>query len=89
MLTLTALACPGRPRPRICWAAQHGAWRSYGCSALPLLDPDPAGESVLASAMPPEHYEHAVSRAVELASEGKLEKIVLAREVLVQRPDAV
>ncbi len=45
---------------------------------LPLLDPDPAGEFVLASAMPPEHYEQAVSQAVALAAQGRLEKIVLA-----------
>ena len=36
--------------------------------------------------MPPEHYEQAVARAVELAAAGELEKIVLAREVLVHAP---
>jgi salicylate biosynthesis isochorismate synthase len=48
---------------------------------LPLLDPAPATRAQVASAMPPEHYEAAVARATELIGEGKLEKIVLAREV--------
>src|SRR5262249_55622546 len=58
--------------------------------ALPLLDPAPAGRFRVASAMPPEHFEHAVARAVALIgdpSEG-LEKIVLAREVDVHAPRA-
>ena len=55
---------------------------------LPLLDPDPAGRYRVAGAMPPEHYEAAVSRAVEHIRAGALEKIVLAREVEVHAPVA-
>src|SRR4029077_9564031 len=44
---------------------------------LPLLDPAPAGRFQVASTMPPEHYEAAVARAVELIGRGRLEKIVL------------
>jgi salicylate biosynthesis isochorismate synthase/menaquinone-specific isochorismate synthase len=50
---------------------------------LPLLDPAPTGHFQVLSAMPPEHYEQAVARAVELIAAGALEKIVLAREVQV------
>ncbi len=53
---------------------------------LPLLDPAPAGRFLIASAMPPEHFEHAVARAVELIADGQLQKIVLAREVQVHAP---
>jgi isochorismate synthase len=53
---------------------------------LPLLDPDPAGRFSVASAMPPEHYEAAVARAVERIRAGDLDKIVLAREVQVHAP---
>jgi len=53
---------------------------------LPLLDPAPTGRFQLASAMPPEHYEQAVARAVALIGAGELEKIVLAREVQVHAP---
>ena len=42
----------------------------------------------MASAMPPEHYEAAVARAVELIGAGEMEKIVLAREVQVHAPRA-
>jgi salicylate biosynthesis isochorismate synthase/menaquinone-specific isochorismate synthase len=53
---------------------------------LPLLDPDPAGRFQVASTMPPEHYEQAVARAVDLIRAGSLEKIVLAREVEIHAP---
>jgi salicylate biosynthesis isochorismate synthase/menaquinone-specific isochorismate synthase len=53
---------------------------------LALLDPAPSGRYRIASAMPPEHYEAAVARAVEQIRGGDLEKIVLAREVDVHAP---
>ena len=53
-------------------------------AALPLLDPHPAARVRVASAMPPEHYEAAVARAVERIRAGALDKVVLAREVTVQ-----
>jgi salicylate biosynthesis isochorismate synthase/menaquinone-specific isochorismate synthase len=55
---------------------------------LPYLDPDPAGRVRVASAMPPEHYEAAVERAVEQIRAGALDKVVLAREVQVHAPAA-
>ncbi len=53
---------------------------------LPLLDPHPTERHTIAGAMAPEHYEAAVGRGVELIAAGKLEKIVLAREVHVHAP---
>jgi isochorismate synthase len=53
---------------------------------LPLLDPHPTEHHTISSAMAPEHYEAAVARAVELIADGRLEKIVLAREVDVHGP---
>jgi salicylate biosynthesis isochorismate synthase len=53
---------------------------------LPMLDPAPTGRYQVASAMPPEHYEAAVARAVALIEEGEIEKVVLAREVQVHAP---
>ena len=50
---------------------------------LPLVDPDPAVRARVGGAMPPEHYEDAVARAVERIAAGELEKVVLAREVQV------
>jgi menaquinone-specific isochorismate synthase len=55
---------------------------------LPLLDPAPTGRYRVASAMPPEHYEAAVARASELIGLGRLEKVVLAREVQAHAPHA-
>src|SRR6185312_3070963 len=56
--------------------------------SLPLLDPAPTGRYRVVSAMPPEHYEGAVARAVERIRAGALEKVVLAREVQVHAPRA-
>ncbi|MEA2271943.1 MAG: menaquinone-specific isochorismate synthase [Solirubrobacteraceae bacterium] len=50
---------------------------------LPLLDPSPVERSRISSAMPPEHFEHAVASAVRRIRNGELEKVVLAREVQV------
>jgi salicylate biosynthesis isochorismate synthase len=55
---------------------------------LPLLDPASTGRFQVSSGMPPEHYEAAVARAVELIRDGRLQKIVLAREVQVHAPSA-
>ena len=81
-LTLTALASPD-DMPEELLARLERRLDELRTSAPPLLDPAPAGRFVIASAMPPEHYEGAVSRATEMIAAGALEKIVLAREVQV------
>ena len=53
---------------------------------LPLLDPAPTGRFLLSSGMPPEHYEAAVARAAETIRAGRIQKIVVAREVQVHAP---
>jgi len=55
---------------------------------LPLPDPHPTGEARIASALPPERFERSVAHAVERIHAGELEKVVLAREVLVEAPRA-
>src|SRR3954470_20091077 len=84
-LTLAALARPDDVPDELVarLEARAGELRDH---ALPLLDPDPAGRFRVASAMPPEHYEAAVARAVERIRSGALAKIVLAREVQVHAP---
>ena len=52
-------------------------------ASMPLIDPDPVARPRVASAAVPAHYEEAVRRAVEQIRLGRLEKIVLAREVRV------
>jgi salicylate biosynthesis isochorismate synthase len=86
-LTLAALASPDDMAEDLhaALSARLGELRSR---ALPLLDPAPLGRFQVSSAMPPEHYEAAVARAVELIAAGRIEKIVLAREVQVHAPVA-
>jgi isochorismate synthase len=84
-LTLAAVAAPDDDADAL---AARLVERAEGLrtAPLPLLDPDPAGRFRVISAMPPEHYESAVARAVERIRAGALDKIVLAREVQVHAP---
>jgi salicylate biosynthesis isochorismate synthase/menaquinone-specific isochorismate synthase len=84
-MTLAALASPD-DTPEELHAALSERLSELRERPLPLLDPAPAGRFQVASAMPPEHFEAAVARAVELIGGGELEKIVLAREVQVHAP---
>jgi salicylate biosynthesis isochorismate synthase/menaquinone-specific isochorismate synthase len=52
-------------------------------ATMPLYDPDPVESPRVASSAPPEHFESAVARAVEIIRSGEVEKVVLAREVRV------
>jgi salicylate biosynthesis isochorismate synthase/menaquinone-specific isochorismate synthase len=47
------------------------------------------GEATVAGTAPPEHYEQAVARATQMIRDGELEKVVLAREVLLRRESAI
>jgi salicylate biosynthesis isochorismate synthase/menaquinone-specific isochorismate synthase len=84
-MTLAALACPDDLAEELL-ARLTARVEELRHAPLPLLDPAPAGRFHVSSAMPPEHYEQAVARAVELIAAEQLEKIVLAREVQVHAP---
>jgi menaquinone-specific isochorismate synthase len=86
-LTLAAVAAPDDDVDELV-ARLRSRGEALRTEPLPLLDPDPAGRFRVASAMPPEHYESAVARAVERIRAGALDKIVLAREVQVYAPRA-
>jgi salicylate biosynthesis isochorismate synthase/menaquinone-specific isochorismate synthase len=84
-LTLTALVSPD-DLPDELLAGLLARVEELEQRRLPLLDPAPSGRFQVASAMPPEHFESAVARASELIAQGRMEKIVLAREVQVHAP---
>jgi salicylate biosynthesis isochorismate synthase len=46
-------------------------------------------DAIVSSSASPEHYEQAVARAVEMIRAGELDKIVLAREVLLRRKSRI
>ncbi len=50
-----------------------------------MLDPSPLDGTRVRSVRPPSDFEHAVERAVERIGDGEFEKVVLAREVEVER----
>ena len=81
-MTLCALAAPDDTAEQLLARLEHRVVE-LRAEPLALLDPAPTGRYRIASAMPPEHYEAAVVRAVELIRAGQLEKVVLAREVQV------
>ncbi|WP_445150900.1 isochorismate synthase [Baekduia sp. Peel2402] len=85
-LTLTVLATPDDVASDLVARAARRAESLDLSARMPLLDPDPAGRYRVVSAMPPEHYEQAVARAVDRIALGELTKIVLAREVEVHAP---
>jgi salicylate biosynthesis isochorismate synthase/menaquinone-specific isochorismate synthase len=55
---------------------------------MPLFDPSPGGDTAITSVTAPGAYEAAVAAAVERIRAGELEKVVLAREVVVEGPAA-
>lgn len=61
------------------------ALESVDACLMPSPDEPAAGEATVSSSASPEHYEQAVARATEMIRAGELEKIVLAREVLLRR----
>jgi salicylate biosynthesis isochorismate synthase/menaquinone-specific isochorismate synthase len=65
--------------------ARIGALRA---AKPPLWDPHPTAEARIASALPPEQFERSVAQAVRRIRAGELEKVVLAREVVVEAPRA-
>ncbi|HTD07289.1 MAG TPA: isochorismate synthase [Solirubrobacteraceae bacterium] len=84
-MTLAALARPDDVAEELL-ARLESRLAQLRSRPLPLLDPAPTGRFQVASAMPPEHFEAAVARAVELIAAGEMKKIVLAREVQVHAP---
>ena len=84
-MTLCALAAPDDTPEQLLSRLERRVGE-LRVEPLALLDPAPTGRYRIASAMPPEHYEAAVARAVELIGKGQLEKVVLAREVRVHAP---
>jgi len=85
-LTLAALATPDDTVEGLLARIEARLAELRADVPLPLLDPAPTGRYRVVSAMPPEHYEGAVARAVERIRAGELEKVVLAREVQVHAP---
>jgi isochorismate synthase len=86
-LTLCAVT-GGDANPAAILARLEARLRGLGGAALPLADPHPTADVRIENAIPPERYEAAVARAVERIRAGELEKVVLAREVLVVAPRA-
>jgi salicylate biosynthesis isochorismate synthase/menaquinone-specific isochorismate synthase len=84
-LTLAALAAPDDTAEELL-ARCDARLAELASAPLPLLDPSPTGRFHVFSAMPPEHYEASVARAVEMIRAGRMQKIVLAREVQVHAP---
>ena len=87
LLTVCALAGPGRDPAAV---REQVAARLAGLRSRPLppLDPSPGTPAQVSSARPPASYEQAVADAVETIRSGRVQKLVLAREVRVTTPAA-
>jgi len=87
-LTVNAVVGPGDEVERR--GAELGARLAglRGDATLPLLDPHPTARPTISSARPPRAFEDAVERATTRIAAGEMEKVVLAREVIVEAPTA-
>jgi len=86
-LTLAAVVSPGASADET-HARLRSRIESLRHDPLPMLDPHPAADTVIRSARPPGSFEDAVERATGMIEDGRLVKIVLAREVVVEAPVA-
>jgi isochorismate synthase len=86
-LTLAAVAWRGSA-PEELHERLRSRVESLRHDRLPLPDPHPAGATTIRNARAPGRFEAAVERATGLIRGGQLEKIVLAREVVVEAPSA-
>ena len=86
-LTVNAAARPGLDATEVLDRARA---RLAGLRAepLPMLDPQQIGRTEIESVRPPGDFEAAVAAAVQRIRDGGLEKVVLAREVLLRAPSA-
>jgi menaquinone-specific isochorismate synthase len=80
-LTVNALVQPGTDAA----ALETARRRLAGLRRAPsgLLDPNPTSRSEIGAPHPPGHFERAVAEATRRIAGGALEKVVLAREVVV------
>ncbi len=86
-LTVNLMAAPGADQEAMLDAAMT---RVAGLihSELPMIDPHPTVTPTIESVLSPEVYEQSVARAVERIRAGEIEKVVLAREVVVRAGSA-
>jgi isochorismate synthase len=87
-VTVNAIVGPGDDAER---RATELAARLAGLRAdasLPLLDPHPTDRPTIRSAKSPRAFEAAVEKATGRIAAGEMEKVVLAREVIVEAPGA-
>src|SRR5204862_6577985 len=86
-LTLCAFTGPGVD-PAASSARLRARVAALQEARLPLADPHLTGEARISSVLPPERFEGSVTRGVERIRAGELDKVVLAREVVVEAPNA-
>ena len=86
-LTINLLAGPGADREGlVAGAVARVAGLTH--TELPMIDPHPAVSASIESVRSPKEYEQSVAEAVGRIRAGQLEKVVLAREVVVRSAQA-
>ncbi len=87
-LTVNAVLAAGEePEPRAA-ALERRLASLRLATPLPLIDPSPTARAVIRGARSPREFEAAVAAATGRIDAGEMEKIVLAREVIVSAPGA-
>lgn len=86
-ITLNLMAGPG-PDPETLERSTLARVASLVHSELPMIDPHPAVQPVIENERSPEDYERSVAEAVGRIRAGEIEKVVLARKVVVRAGSA-
>ncbi len=86
-ITVNLMAGPGRDAGKLVSAAMA---RVTGLlhTELPMIDPHPSQSPSIESDRSPDDYERSVEAAVSRIKAGEIEKVVLARKVVVKAPSA-
>jgi len=87
LLTVNRVVGPGADRDAIT-ASVRARIESLVSAELPMLDPHPHDRPTIESVLPPSNFEAAVSEATDRIAKGEIEKVVLAREVVVKSGSA-
>lgn len=86
-LTVNLMAGPGQDETGLIDAAVARV-TALSHPELPMIDPHPTRQPTIESVRSPQAYERSVAAAVERIRSGQIEKVVLAREVVVRAASA-
>lgn len=87
LLTVNSMISSGSSREEVVESVRARV-ESLVIAELPMLDPHPTDRPLIESVLPPGEFESAVSAATKRIRAGEIDKVVLAREIVVKAGSA-